>query len=591
MRMKILFSLCALFFIVPNSLSKGVADKGFSGSIGFVYNEDNNKANEDEVTVQTFSQNYLLNYGGYLYSPSLLDYSLQGGYTESNVDSELYNNSFKSENKDYSYGASMNFIKNTKYPFSISSSKRESPIGNISNGTLKYTTNEEETKQINGSMDFGKLDFTYSIYSLLSSFSYDENTTTERELNSYNANMTYVNEEHSVNIMYLDTEQKNKTDSVIPLAGSNDIMYSALLLAHNWKINKSLNYDFSINITEDESGVDTKKRTDAEMRLRWRPKEKYRGSVEAFVSSNDSFDMYNISNTFTYNIMPTLTINQYANYNKSSYAQTETEAINLALFVAHDYRKEFYKNIKLIIATNLNFQSNNNKTVKLLENNSTNSSENIYAFNTDARISKSNKIEIINSVFNVGANYRYMIDSKKTTVQSYNFDTSLSTRLLSFVQNTINANYSQIDTSIAEVGGGLEKKSNTIKRIIEDLRVFYASKYRLGIHGIYSFKANANYIYRVNQNSFNKYTNSIFSQDIQTALFYRLTGRLSYEIRASARNTAGVMNYGGSAELKFLAGKTSFIMSYKYNNIQYDTTAEKTKNEQTTINATLTRKF
>lgn len=120
--------LSLLFPLITFAQSPG----GLSGLIQLTYQKDRNKDIDTESEKNSFTQEYKLQYQGFVYSQRLLMYTIGGTFRKEDSETEeslAGETSTKTKSTDYNFR--LDFIQGSKYPFTIFKEKIELPTWTV----------------------------------------------------------------------------------------------------------------------------------------------------------------------------------------------------------------------------------------------------------------------------------------------------------------------------------------------------------------------------------------------------------------------------------------------------------------------------
>jgi len=296
MKRKISASLCILT-LLPAALCADYT-RGLYGKIEYVLMHDNVSDKYNDTDRKSFVQNYQLGYESFIYSPRLLTYDLGFSLYIDNSNTDVNNNGTeiksKNETKHTNYKAYLNFIKKTRYPFTIFYEKIDSPLWSTApNGTtlVTYKTDKSgiygraklETFNLNYEYKQTKTEKTESFafengdnrrFAIGLSKQFDENKTAS------------INYSHETRDYYRTDRGLNYQDSW------HDVVDNAIA-TYSWIISKTVQFTGAVNYLKNEyleyenlSGTAS---------LNWAPNEKHN---ENFSITVDNSKTREGSNTF-----------------------------------------------------------------------------------------------------------------------------------------------------------------------------------------------------------------------------------------------------------------------------------------------------
>lgn len=578
--------LYLLIFVLTPLLAQNHPDRGFYGSLGLSYLEETTKNNSDENSRESFLQEFKLGYKGNIYSPKLLDYTLEGmiRYDKEDTQKGTYHESRKSNGTNYR--ANLDFIKATNYPFTIFASKIDNPVSTVYSA---YTTNymyESQSEGIRGRVDLEPYLFTYGMTNTETLSEYRDRVQTIETVN-YNTSLRYSKGAHNAQIRYLHVDQTNAQKYINNSIVSVDQTKDTINLTHKWKISEDLLLDSGLNYENDEYYYTT--RTDANFNLRWKPKEKdYDGSVSVngsrleYADENGStgnvFDTININQRFNYRLTPNLNLSENIMMYTFDSAYSKGSNTYINLMASHNYKRTIFKDTPFSVNTKLSVQKNDSETKTIRDNNTTTSTSNVERYNLYIGTRATEQFPSIKSKFNFLTGFDFVTSSANQDQQRYNVNMLLDSKIFTIVSNSLSARYMMYNSS-----SNGSSSSSTSMQIMESMNFFY----RLGIKGRVGFNLGVVYENLDRENE----STSRFDPRAEMNLNYRLFRRWRFDSKVSVRQIYNTLDYTGNANLIFTAGKTNLSIGYQYNKSEVDNDFGKVENERTIFRVKLTRRF
>lgn len=593
MKKKSLLWLCLSVLHFPLLMAQDHPDKGFYGSLNYLYIEDDYTTASSNTAKQNFVQEYKLGYKGNIYSPRLLDYTLEGllRLDDEEIQRENYNSKEKTTGEDYM--ANLNFIKETKFPFTLYANKSERPVNTVYD---TYSTNyvyETRGEGATGSINFEPYMFTYGATTTktIAEFSdrlQDSQTTT------YNGSFRYNENAHNLQANYSHAILENEFNYINDTATSVNQVKDIFNLSHNWKATEDLTVTSGASYENDE--FYSSEQASANVDLFWKPKdEDYDGYLSLYGSKMEYADLLGSGEDYVFN---SLNINQIFNYKLTedillsesvmAYLYDSTTAkgsnTNINLYGTHNYSRTIFEDIPFTLTTRLGVQKNDSEyqTITLLESDSVSRTEERYDVYITARAKK--ELPSINSTLSLNSGYYHSISSIERVEQRYDFGLYLLSKLFSIVNNNISARYFQTNTSyVSELDGEKTKSVNSTTSLMEMVNVYF----NLGARGRASFGAGAEYISMKNDNL----TTNRVDPRAEANLNYRLFQNWTFDSNLRISEMYNTLEHSGSANLNFKAGKTTFLMGYQYNKSEIDSVFATINNERSIFRVQLTRTF
>ncbi|WP_373071336.1 hypothetical protein [Sulfurimonas sp.] len=572
--------------IVTSILSaKTYSDKGLYGSLGFSYSEQELSSTSYYSSRESLEQIYMLGYQGFVYSPLFLDYTLEGLFRldDENVNSDGLKT--KRTNDSKGYKANLDFLKKTRYPFSIFANTQQSPISIISYNNNIYQTYDLDRKGINGSIDLDSLKLTYGA---LKTEGISESNTASRSIETdiYNSSLKYTNDQHNVQLNYQhrkETIAQQYIENNESLNNDSKQIQNKFDIRYLWDVSKD--FKFSSNASYLEDSLYSTKTTSANVNLNWNPKEKYNASMSMGTSQykylEDTMNSYDVNQNFGYKFSPSFYISEIFNYYKSESSKLSSDSLSLLLMANYRYDKIIFNDIRFNFFSSLSAQENETNTVSKVDNITNNNQKETYRVNLNARASK--QLPSINSNFMLSSTYSNSITSEDEKLKNYSLNSFLSSKIFSIFTNILDAKYMQYDRSVNSVDGKTTTTKST-KRSIEESIGF---PLRFGLRGGMSFRVGVTNIVYTN----NEETQSSTSPTADISLNYRFFTKLMFKSAMRIYKNFDTTYRTGNADLTFRSGKTYFAMGYQYN--KSETTGEQLlyNTKRSNFKVTLTRRF
>lgn len=592
MQKKTLLWVYLILVLAPMLSAQEYPDKGFYGSLGFLYMEDKYINGSTESNRENFTQEFKLGYAGNVYSPRLLDYTIEGLFRfddEKNTRDD-YTSKQKSTGNDYK--ANLNFIKETKFPFTVYANKTERPINAVYSA---YSTNyiyETSSEGATGSINFEPYMFTYGAVNTKTIAEFSDRLQNQ-QTNTYNTSFMYSKGAHNFQANYSHAVQENQQAYINDAITSVNQVKDLFNISHTWRPSKDLTANSTASYQND--GFYQSETKDVGLDLYWRPEgADYDGSLSVYGSSMDfgseisggkyTLDSTNVNQMFNYRVTPTITLSESAmlyTYDSPN-AKGSTSYVNLN--ATHYYDTTVFNDMPFVLLSRVGVQKNDSDVKTTYDNNSTILSTSVerYNFDVNARVKK--ELPSIDSNLNFDGGYYYSITSIDQEEQRYNFNLYLLSKLFTMLNNNIGARYMQTNTSSKSIETDEVTKNSYSRTTLTEMLDFY---FNLGIKGRIGFKVGAEY----ENMKTNAQSMSRVSPRGEMNLNYRFLQSLMFSSSARVSELYNTTEYSGNANLTFNAGKTSFLMGYQYNKSEIASVFNKIQNERSMFRAQLTRTF
>lgn len=586
------FFLC-LYLSAPLFLAANeYPDRGFYGSLGFMYMEDEYTVAAENTVKDNFTQELKLGYGGNIYNPKLLEYTIEGAlrYDTENYKTDSYESKQKSVGHDYK--ANLNFIKNTNFPFNIYASRYEKPTNTVYSAYSANYIFETRNEGVSGSINFEPYGITYGAASTKTTSEFDDRLQ-ESLTTTYNAAFRYSENKHNFQASYIHSEMENEqqyiNDAILAVNQVKDVFS----ITDSWYATDDLRVYSNASYESDETYLS--ETLDADVNLYWDPKDaKYDGALSAYVSSMEHgnpyggdgyvFNSININQVFNYALTENLLLSENAMaymYDATSVKGTNTY---INLYATHNYATTLFENMPFIFTTRLGAQRNETKYEMTVNTGDELTSSSVDRYNLDLQARVKKELPSIKSSLSFDSDYYNSISSIDEEEQRYNFNLYMLSRVYGNVSNNITARYMQTNRSyVSVVDDEMIKSEYSTVSIMEALDFSFS----FGARGKIRFLVGAEYINRKYDNETEKGLNP----RVDANMNYRLSQRWTFDASARINEMYNIVEHSGNANLNFRAGKTTFLMGYQYNNSQVDSVLNTISNERSIFKVQLTREF
>lgn len=592
MQKKTLFWLLVFLLLTPMLSAQEHPDKGAYGSLRFMYTEDEYANSTMESSRENFTKELKLGYGGNIYSPRLLDYTIEGliRYDDETIQRDAYTSKQKSTGNDYN--ANLNFIKETKFPFTLYANRQERPVNTVYSA---YSTNyvyETSSEGASGSVDFEPYMFTYGVINTKTIAEFSDRLQNS-QTSTYNSSFRYSEGAHNVQANYSHAIQENEQQYINDAITSVNQVKDIFNIAHTWNASKDLRVSSGASYESDEFYMS--ENIDADVNLYWNPEGKdYEGSFSAYGSKMEYadsigaqkyvFNSINLNQTFNYKLTENINLSENAMmylYDSPS-AKGSNSYVNLDAM--HNYTTTFFEDVPFSLLSRVGVQKNDSTYKTNLENNSTTASTSIERYNFDVNARARKEFPSLKSTLNLDSGYYLSIYSIEQEEQRYNFNIFFLSKLFSIVNNNISARYMQTDRSSISKETGEETKNSYSTTSLMEMLDFY---FNLGMRGRAGFKVGVEY----EKMQSDQQTLSRVSPRGEVNLNYRFFKNWMFDSSARVSEFYNTLEYSGNTNLSFKAGKTYFSMGYQYNKSEVESVYSKIQNERSIFRAQLTREF
>lgn len=592
MQKKTLFWLCLIFLLALKLSAQDFPDRGFYGSIDYLYTDDNYINSGRENSKENFLQEYKLGYSGNIYSPRLLEYKIEGvlrfDKEETTRDSDRIKES--SDGKDYKVNG--NFIKDTKFPFNVYANKSERPVNTVYSAYVTNYAYETKGEGIAGSLNFNPYMFTYGATTTKTTSEFMDRLQ-DTKVTNYSGSFRYNEGAHNMQANYmhsiLDNEQNYINDKIVSVSQVKDV----LNLSHTWRASDDFTVGSKASYENDEYYA--RETIDAGVDLNWRPKEaKYDAFLSVYgmtMEYGDSladqkyvFDSININQRFNYRVTDSLTLSEGAMvfFYNSPTSKGSNSYVNLD--ATHNYNTIILSDMQFNLISRAGVQKNDSNTKSIYDGNSTSTKISTERYDVSLNAIAKKNLSKINSNLTINGGYFHSLYSTDREEQRYNVGAYFLSRIFSIVNNNITARYTQTNTSYApSEDDGNTKSSNSQINIMESLNFHF----KLGFRGQIGFRLGAEYV----SIKSDAVSSSRVDPSAEVNMNYRLFKNWMFDASARISEIYNTLEHSGIANLSFKAGKTTFLMGYQYNKNEIESVYRTIENERSIFKVQLTRTF
>ncbi|WP_457643090.1 SPOR domain-containing protein [Persephonella sp.] len=345
----------AIFFIPAYMWTH--KQRGFWGKVEFSYKAENYKDQYRKTTKNAFRQYYELNYEGFVYSPRLLIYKLGVNYTQEDANIDTNGSKTKSKFKLTGYDVEFNFLRNSKFPFSIFFNKKQSPLWYTYYGRTSYTERTTRAYGFFGNVSLKDLSLGYSYRKIKSNsigLDFSENRKTDEYTLSFRKNQANS---------YLSATYKKtieKYTQYFLTAGTSRYVnqdIDNLNVVHQWfgskdkRVNSELRYYAN-------TYSNTKNLT-ANSRLYWNPNENLSStwglSATRTESKGYNMNFLTFSEGLFYRVNKNWSVNQNLMLYTSSGSSSNQNIVNTGINI--NYNKLLSDTFSVFGGTGFNFQA------------------------------------------------------------------------------------------------------------------------------------------------------------------------------------------------------------------------------------------
>ncbi|WP_457592922.1 hypothetical protein [Hydrogenimonas sp.] len=537
--MKRIFFISLLAITILPGFSYADYTRGVYGKLEYVLMHDSISDKYNNTDRKSFIQNYQIGYEHYIYSPRLLTYDLGLSLYIDNTTSDVSNSGTttksKNETKHTNYKAYLNFIKKSKFPFTIYYEKIDSPLWSTAPDGTTLITYKTDKGGIYGRMKLEAFNLHYEYRQSKThkneSFAYENGDTKRFAIGidkNFDENRTAsFNYSHEIRDYYRSDNGLNYTDSW------NDVVDNAVA-TYSWIISKTLSFATSVNYLKNEY-LEYEDLTGTAS-LNWTPSKKHsetfsivadntktRDGTNNFISLNES-GSYNITDNFTTN-------HGFQLYNASGDLYNMTLA---SATVGTSYLKRFSETFNASFGASVTGRT---ETYDYSDQNITIQDRNMLSYTLSSSVSKS--FDEKKSSLTAGLSYYQLISTTSDATQRITLNAGYNKKFSDQLSYYFKL-YSTHDNNTYTT-----TDNNETNRVTNILSIDNALSYwrAVGFNGKMTLKAGVIYSAGTFINRVNPYGNFSFFYMLRRDLMFKMLARVSTDTGYN------VTSYTGSADL------------------------------------------
>ncbi len=513
--------------------------RGAYGKIEYVLMHDNVSDKYNETDRKSFVQNYQLGYESFVYSPRLLTYDLGFSFYVDSSDTDVNNNGTttrsRNETKHTNYKAYLNFIKKTKYPFTIYYEKIDSPIWSTAPNGTTLITYKTDKSGIYGRVNLDLFSLNYEYRQTKSekteSFAFENGDNKRFSIGiskQFDENRTAsINYSHEIRNYYRTDTGLNYQDSW------NDVVDNAVA-TYSWIISRTMQFSGAVNYMKNEY-LEYEDLTGT-VSLNWTPNKKHNENFSLTVDNSKTKDGSNTAISANETGSHKLTENLTTNHGVQIYnAKGDLYNLTLASVTAGaNYMKKFSDTFNATVGATVTGRT---EKYDYSESNTTIQDRNIFSYTLSSGLSKTFPED--RSALSAGVSYYQLISTtsdatnRLTTNASYNkkFTERLS-YYLKFYSTTDRNTYTAADNNAS---------TRTTNIISVDNNLNYWRP--VGYNGKMTLKGGVIYSSGTFANRVNPYGALTFFYMLRRDLIFKSVARVSSD---TAYN---VTSYTGTADI------------------------------------------
>lgn len=448
--------------LVASDGDYGFLTRGFFGNVEYGYSQEQTKSENNKEARDTLSQNYTLGKTGFLYSPKLVSYLVQGSLLMDDSQST----SSQSSSESVNYRINTDIIRESKYPFTVYADKTTTPYSNIQVGsTLSY--NEENNRYgISGTAKVPYVNFRYS--ATASDMQRDESSAYEMRDEKTVMGNVYQNYDHGAFSATYNANMREYSRDNFDLQTrqafddqSNDVRING-----TWTPDKTLRFASNVSYVENTGTLYNLRNTTGNFETAWTPTDRYIAGLDVGASTmsaaGSKYNTLMLNANSHYQVTPGLSATQNIALNRSDGDSTKYTMEMATLGV--NYHKSFENEWMINTSASVTGQKQQNETSAEMNSTSADAGINKEAYSYSLGQGVSKHFESIATTLSGDLSYYGMTSSLEEESQRMSANMLLSSNLWMNFYNTFSLYYIQ-DESLYYAGGeiGMLKRNTTVR--------------------------------------------------------------------------------------------------------------------------------
>lgn len=440
----------------------GFLTRGFFGNVEYGYSQEQTKSESNEEAQSALSQNYTLGKTGFIYSPKLVSYLVQGSLLMSESESTSSQASSESAN----YRINTDIIRESKYPFTVYADKTTTPYSNIQAGsTLSY--NEVNNRYgISGTAKVPYVNFRYS--ATVSDMQRDESSAYEMRDEKTVMGNVYQNYDHgSFSAIYnANTREYSRDNFVSQIKQGFDDQSNDVRINGTWTPDKTLRFASNASYVENTGTSYNMSNITGNLDVAWMPTDRYIAGLDVSASTmsaaGSKYNTLMLNANSYYKVTPGLSTTQNIALNRSDGDSMKYTMEMATLGV--NYHKSFENEWILNTSASVTGQKQQNETSAEVNSTSADAGINKEAYSYSFGQGVSKHFDSIATTFSGDLSYYGMTSSLEEESQRMSANMLLSSNLWMNFYNTFSLYYIK-DDSLYYAGGeiGMLKRNTTVR--------------------------------------------------------------------------------------------------------------------------------
>lgn len=533
----------------------GILSRNLYGNVEFGYIKDTNVNRSYSLDQTTYTQKYSLGTRGSIYSPNFVSYVLQGAFLVQNIEGTASGEPSSSSRQTQNYRASADFLRITKFPFSVYAEKDSNPYSSLQAGMPLSYDEVNNRVGVAGSVSLPYFDLQYTAdkTDLQRNETYANET---RQGSSYAFSLSKAYEQLKFSASYMDRLQDYSRVDKNATVLQNWSDHARLLRANAvWSPDKTLSVNS--NVTYNESSYVDLKSMIGNVNTSWSPSERFRlggdASASTMQSSGVRSDTVMLSQNASYRMTPDVTAMQTA----SLYRITGDNTNTTVAFATAGSRYATKLDNNVSVNAGIDVGVRNERYNEGNDANATMPDKSVYNYTLSAGATK--RIEALRANASASAAYYGSVSTADETSGRLSLNANYMMQVGDNTHFSMAGYYLRDENSYYSVGEGLRTMQTDQMTINSTLR--YSNQ--LGYNGSYSLGAGV--IYSSTQLDANPRFNRVLPM-VDGSLSYRFFDALhmNSSLSASQDTVSDLTNYSAYFGLNYRLRKLTMSLGARH---------------------------
>lgn len=403
----------------------GLTTRGIFGSVEYGYTQESADSSYNTSSRSSFLQNYTLGKRGSIYSPNLMSYLLQGSLLINDTQGTANELTNDSSSQNLNYRINTDFIRGTRFPFSVFADRSSSPYSSVQTGSSLSYNQTTGRYGFSGSAELPYFNLRYSAEA--SNMQRDESFADETRNNKAFMVSIYKNfTAGSFSTVYTDTYRDyDRNDNTLNTQQSWSDHTRNASMNGTWNVDKTLRVASALSY-QDNSYLGTKSMS-GNVNTSWRPSDRYTAGLDLSANSLKGTDTRNdilmLGGNSYYQVTPEFSTTQ--NIMLSHISSNFMKQMMETLTVGGNYVKTLEDSLVVNAGANIMLKGEQNSAAT--DMNATLPDRTTYAYTLTTGASK--RIDAIRSRVSVNMSYYDSVSSSNEDTNRLSTSVMLNTDL------------------------------------------------------------------------------------------------------------------------------------------------------------------